>query len=227
MCVQEKNPVCASGSFISTALGSRSVKGATTAQINAACCAPKAKCSHYSCPKGYKAKTSANNTVCSGDVATCLTTTCCEADKTTCGGNYPTAGDLTCGTGFYDERTFWKAADDKDLGITKTTQAAKDAWALKVGNSTKLCCTPVANCTNITSTATAAGVTTTPAPVVTTTPAAAPALKFSEHKVAVEKSSGSNMVWLGVGAFMGMGVLMFVQRLRSRRQLSSSDESLE
>jgi len=45
-------------------------------------------------------------------------------------------------------------------------------------------------------------------------------LKFSEHKIAIEatQSTGSNMLWLGVGAVVGMGVLMVVQSLRSKTQ---------
>jgi len=69
--------------------------------------------------------------------------------------------------------------------------------------------------------------TTTPAAVATTTPAA-PALKFSEHKAAVgvsaDRSWGANMVCLGVGALIGMGVLMIVQVLRSKSQATQADD---
>merc|ERR1711924_238568 len=108
---------CSSGEFLDAALGGRSVKGATApmtaAQKAKSCCAPKATCSNAACPSGYKAKTSAKNTKCPGDAASCVAAThlatCCDVDLTTCGGNFPAGGAaLTCAAGFYDERTFHK-----------------------------------------------------------------------------------------------------------------------
>merc|ERR1712146_245079 len=88
----------------------------------------------------------------------------------------------------------------------------------KEGNSTTkntACCTERNAC---------AAWTTTPAPGVVTTTPAAPALKYSQHKVAtVQRSSGSNMVWLGAGAVVGMGVLMAVQGFRSKTQVVQAD----
>ena len=46
-------------------------------------------------------------------------------------------------------------------------------------------------------------------------------------KVAIEKSSaGSNMVWLGAGAFIGMGVLMVVQHVRSVKSHRTTERQL-
>jgi len=53
-------------------------------------------------------------------------------------------------------------------------------------------------------------------------------MKYSQHKIAAkgsERSFASSMVWLGVGAAVGMGVLMTLQALRTRVQ--SQDENVE
>jgi hypothetical protein len=130
---------------------------------------------------------------------------------TTCGGIAATTG-IVCKYGFFNEMDSW--------GL-KTTQSVKDVFNAKVAskaNASTVCCTARVAC--------AIPGTSTPAPaVVTTTPAAA-ALKYSEHNIAVEgsQSSGVNMLWLGVGAVVGMGVLMVVQGLRSKSQASEQNE---
>merc|ERR1712100_125532 len=103
-----------------------------------------------------------------------------------------------------------------DAWDSKTTQAVKDVFngkgPVSAANASTVCCTARVAC--------AIPGTSTPAPPAATTTPAAAALKFSEHKIAVEasQSAGANMLWLGVGALVGMGVLMVVQGLRSKTQ---------
>merc|ERR1712139_293516 len=97
---------------------------------------------------------------------------CCEADSKTCGG----LTGISCKYGFFDERELWTA---------KTSKAAKDAWNGKAANETNKntnCCSAREPCRIPTGTTTPKAA----AAVVTPTPAA-PALKFSEHKVAIEQ----------------------------------------
>merc|ERR1712139_371245 len=170
------------------------------------CCLTKATCKMGVCGAGTKKKAGVDDLSCAKDAASCAWLTlspCCEADPATCGG---LEGTITCATGFYDESaTGWDLDPENP-----TPKAVKDAWRNKpatAATKNTACCTARAACT-----AAPAATTTPPA---TTTPAT-PALKFSEHKVATEEGS-SNMVWLGAGAMIGMGVLMIVQGLRSRR----------
>lgn len=143
----------------------------------------------------------------------------------TCGG----LTGISCPTGFYNENegtSAWTHIED----ATKR-KAAMDAWANK--NATEAtkntnCCTAKATCALIVGTTTPAAV------AATTTPAAAPALKFSQHKIAIQDSEhpwSMNVAWLAVGGFVGMGVLMAVQGLRSRAAAAETnlldDASLE
>jgi len=192
------------------------------AAFDAACCAAKATCAQATCPAGYKKRANQEKTTCTGLVATCTTTnlnTCCQKDDQKCGG----LDNIYCKYGFYDERNFWVETE----GATKTPQSTKDAWNNKAGNETNKgtnCCTPRAICKLPGSTTPAPTLT----PAVTTTPVA-PALKFSEHKVATadqtaDRPWAANMVWLGVGGLIGMGVIMAVQGLRSRMSAPVEDE---
>merc|ERR1711990_692195 len=137
-------------------------------------------------------------------MGTC-TTDCCQDDTNTCGGIAATST-IKCKYGFYNEMDAWDS---------KTTQAVKDAFNIKIAsaaNASTVCCSPRVAC--------AIPGTSTPAPPAATTTPAAAALKFSEHKIAVEttQSTGANMLWLGVGALVGMAVLSVVQGLRSKTQ---------
>lgn len=185
------------------------------------CCTAKATCASAKCPAGYMMKAKVEKTTCSTDAASCTKDqaaidVCCQKNPNTCGG----LSNIACPTGFFNENSgvdSWKHIKD----ATKR-QAAKDAWANKnATDATKntACCTPKAACVHYVGTSTPAA---TPA---TTTPAA-PALKFSEHKVAIQASErpvGTNMLWLAVGGFIGMGVLMAVQGLRSRTGTTEAD----
>merc|ERR1712139_367855 len=131
-----------------------------------------ATCALAKCPAGYKIKTTAAKTLCTGHADTCTATLCCEKNVLTCGG----LTGISCPTGFYNENegtSAWTHIED----ATKK-KAAMDAWANK--NATEAtknvaCCTKKAACIHVVGTTTpaAGAVTTTPAAgAVTTTPAA-------------------------------------------------------
>merc|ERR1719158_21324 len=110
---------------------------------------------------------------------------CCEADTEKCGGLT-----ITCAAGFYNPSSGFVTGDAD--ASKNTPKAVMDAWKNLAANETNKndnCCVAKAQCTNYTSAHIAAGITTTPAPVnyATTTPAAA--LKYSQHKIAVEQAS--------------------------------------
>jgi len=176
---------------------------AADSTYKATCCSGVATCAAATCKAGEKKKAGVEKLACTGNAKSC--TDCCELDAQKCGGQTG----ISCPYGTYDESTMW-TKDTKD--------AVKDAWKNKAGNSTTkntACCTERNACT---------AWTTTPAPGVVTTTPAAPALKYSQHKVAtMQRSSGSNMVWLGAGAVVGMGVLMAVQGFRSKTQVVQAD----
>lgn len=187
----------------------------TTKEITAACCLSKPKCSTHYCPAGMKKKKSVTSTTTCSRLGAC-DTECCEADQQKC-GSFLTS--LACPYGTFDESAAWVTT-----GTAKTTKAVMDAWKNKAGNVTTKnvnCCTPREACR-----LPVLG-TTTPGVIATTTPAA-PALKFSEHKAAVDASSdrpwGASMVCLGVGALIGMGVLMIVQVFRSKNQHAQAED---
>jgi len=193
-----------------------SLKGAPATNANklTTCCVVKAPCAAGTCPSGWKPKPDAAALPCPRNAASCRKETCCERDTTKCGGLLA----IACAAGFYDESNggAWPAG---------TKQATRDAWnnkpAIEATKNTA-CCTAKAACT--VEARGAAAVTTTPARVaattVTTTPVVLPALKFSEHKVAIGEGSGhpwaTNMALLVVGCLIGASTLMTAQRLRYR-----------
>jgi hypothetical protein len=84
------SPKCASGMYA----GVDANTAATETNKNTACCTAVATCATMTktCAPGWKRKTSAATTKCSGGPSTCSTETCCEADVTKCGG----LGTITC-----------------------------------------------------------------------------------------------------------------------------------
>jgi len=150
-------------------------------------------------------------TKCTGDANSCAAgTDCCEKDVNSCGG----LTGIACAYGFFDASTTW---------TSKTPKAVQDAWKVRAANETNKntnCCDKRARCSEVDIGTTTPAATT---PAATTTPAI-PIRRYSEHKIAIQKSSGANMLWLGAGAMIGMAALMVVQVVRTRIQSSSEEE---
>jgi len=156
-------------------------------------------------------KEKVEKTKCTGDADSCATgTDCCEKDVNSCGG----LSGIACAYGFYNPSTTF---------TSKTPKAVSDAWKVRAANETNKntnCCDKRAKCAEV------AIATTTPAATTaaaTTTPAI-PIRRYSEHKIAVQKSSGASMLWLGAGAMIGMAALMVVKVVRTRIQQQSHEE---
>jgi len=217
-------PTCTAG-WLDPALDNTPATAATGAQN---CCSAVATCAVATCPSGKKKKANVDATKCPTDAASCTGTTCCEDDKTTCGGIKATTG-LTCAVGFYDASTVFAKAK-----YTAALQLQQDSWNnKKTTEATKNtdCCTAKAVC-QATGTL-RPGVTSTPPPAVptifpTATPAA-PARLFSQHKAAVQATSSatSNIVWCMVGSAAGMSILYMVQRLRNGNSYASVEDGFE
>lgn len=109
---------------------------ATDSNKNTNCCAVKATCAStaYTCPAGYKKKTGVDSTTCVGAAATCAYgTTCCEMDKTKCGG----LTGILCLTSSKYLESYWVSEAAQDTWKNKTaTEATKSA----------ACCTAKATC---------------------------------------------------------------------------------
>jgi len=79
--------VCGAGKYLDPAkAGVTSGAYNAKAQI-AACCTDVATCAAATCAAGMKAKTSAADTKCTSNAASCSQSVCCEKDTTKCGGN--------------------------------------------------------------------------------------------------------------------------------------------
>lgn len=205
--------VCASDRYYDARLKDTPATATTAPQK---CCSAKASCAVARCPAGYQNKVSAAKTLCSGGAELCAQGTCCELNPNTCGG----MSGIVCPKGFFNENLDWSHIKD----ATKM-KAAQNAWRSKnatdATKNTNCCTEQVACALPVGTTTPAAGA----AAAATTTPAA-PALKFSEHRVATSGSDhawATNTFWLAVGGFIGMGVLMAVQGLRSRTTTSDAD----
>merc|ERR1712159_107551 len=194
-------------------MGAITVADNTQAKYEEACCKTKPTCAQATCAAGTKMKTGVEKTSCASDAASCQAD-CCEANPQVCGG----LTGISCPYGFFLESAYWDTTNaDKSK---QTPQATMDAWKAKVGTETNKntnCCTPRMDC---------ARGTTTPAPVAaTTTPA--PALKYSQHKIATQREGNHpamNIVWLAVGGVMGVAVLAVAHGLRSRTAAEDSRE---
>jgi hypothetical protein len=161
----------------------------------------------YTCPTGVTAKAGV------GAAQTCKTpddcnVNCCVVDATG-----------TCQT--------TKMKNDGTLQTAAAAYGCPAGFNAKANPKGACTAKPVCDancCTNPAVTTTpAAVVTTTPAAAVTTTPAV-PVRLQSEHGIAFDNSAGSNMLWLGVGAVLGMAVIMVAKSLRSFRNQSRSLE---
>jgi len=107
--------------------------GADNAAHKAACCLARPTCASHTCPAGKKKKAGLAATTLCATSESC-TTDCCQDDTNTCGGIAATSV-IKCKYGFYNEMDAWDS---------KTTQAAKDAFNIKVAsaaNASTVCLT--------------------------------------------------------------------------------------
>merc|ERR1712139_98487 len=79
----------------------------------------------------------------------------------------------------------------------------------------------------ITTTPAAGGVTTTPAAGGVTLTPVTPVRLNSKEAIKVNKPAASNMLWIGVGGFVGVAVLMIVKVLRIRRPRASRSVQMD